>query len=84
MNVTISWELFRQMRTALAVADSVLQKHRFAGTDQNPKGVTDLVGSALLAADRITQLRCVNKDEGCIKKSECSHRGECLYGEIEF
>lgn len=40
------------MIIALRVANEVLTKHRFAGTDQNPKGVTDLVGSALYKAEK--------------------------------
>lgn len=51
--ITIPRALFLQMRTALAVANSVLEKSRFTGTDQNPKGVRDLVGSAAFAADRV-------------------------------
>jgi hypothetical protein len=44
---------FVEMRAALAVADSVLEKSRFTGTDQNPKGVRDLVGYALGLADKV-------------------------------
>lgn len=53
MTITISENLFQQMRTALEVTEKVLNTHRLAGTDQNPKGVNDLVGSALLEADRV-------------------------------
>lgn len=51
--IPIDRALFLRMRTALSVAEYVLRKHRLAGTDQNPKGVTDLVGGALLEADRV-------------------------------
>lgn len=49
--ITIPKALFDQMRVALVIADDVLQKERFTGLDQNPKGVRDLVGSAAIAAD---------------------------------
>lgn len=32
----------------------------------------------------IITIRCINKDIGCIKDTECRRAGECLYGEIEF
>jgi len=51
--ITIDRKLFVDMRTALMVADSVLQGVRFTGMDQNPKGVRDLVGSAAHAAIQI-------------------------------
>ncbi len=44
--------LFAQMVIALRTTNEVLQKHRLAGLDQNPKGISDLVGSTLLAAER--------------------------------
>jgi len=51
--VTIRRDVFLNMRIALAVAHAVLEKNRFTGTDQNPEGVRDLVGSATYEADRI-------------------------------
>lgn len=51
--ITIDRKLFVDMRIALMVADEVLQRVRFTGMDQNPKGVRDLVGSAAHAASQI-------------------------------
>lgn len=46
---------FSQMRTAILFADVVLNKRYtpFASTDQNPKGVRDLIGSAALLSERL-------------------------------
>lgn len=51
--ITIPTNLFFKMRVALAIANSVLEKNRFTGMDQNPKGVRDLVFSASFDADKI-------------------------------
>lgn len=58
--VLISLSLFKDMRDALIVANEVLEKHRLAGTDQNPQGVRDLVGSAALRSRNAAKImkRC--------------------------
>lgn len=42
--------LQQKLVDALALAQEILSKHRLAGTDQNPKGVHDIVGHALILA----------------------------------
>ena len=50
--ILIPAKLFQDIRMALLFANKALSENRFAGTDQNPYGVTDLVGSAHLAVER--------------------------------
>jgi hypothetical protein len=52
-NITIPTKLFVAMRIALATADEIFETCRLNGTDQNPKGVRDLVGSASIQANRV-------------------------------
>ena len=47
--------LWQQVRMALVFANKALTENRFAGTDQNPYGVHDLVGSAHLAVERFVK-----------------------------
>ena len=42
----------KTMANALNLANRVLLKTRFAGMDQNPKGINDVVGSAALLGER--------------------------------
>ena len=49
----ISDKALSDIRYALAVAYEVLTKYRLASTDQNPKGVTDLVWNALFLVENI-------------------------------
>ena len=53
--ILIPVELWKQMQTALIFADMALSENRFAGTNQNPYGVRDLVGSAALAVERFVE-----------------------------
>lgn len=44
--------LEQKMLIALRVVQEVITEHGFGGLDQNPKGVHDLVGHAILEAER--------------------------------
>lgn len=43
----------RRLAGFLKLANATLEKHRFAGMDQNPKGIQDLIGSAALQVGRM-------------------------------
>jgi len=51
--IGIEREVYLKLYDAVMTANAVLEKHRFDGMDQNPKGVRDLVGSAAIALERI-------------------------------
>lgn len=51
--VAVDKDVMRKLYTAVVIANAVLEKERFAGTDQNPKGVRDLVGSAAIALEKV-------------------------------
>lgn len=53
--ISVDRQTFLQMRTALTIANRVLEKNRLSGMDQNPMGVRDLVFSAAFAADRVIE-----------------------------
>lgn len=44
--------LLSEIKIAVAVTHEVISRHRLAGTDQNPKGFVDLLGSAHLKLER--------------------------------
>lgn len=51
--VAVDKTVMRKLYEAVVIANAVLEKERFAGMDQNPKGVRDLVGSAAIALEKV-------------------------------
>lgn len=62
-------EIATDMLFALRVANDVLDKNRLSGLDQNPKGVRDLVYSAMRAGDRWV-LKLQENCEGHVASSD--------------
>lgn len=56
--------------------DRTIEKQHFAGMDQNPHGVRDLIGSAVFRAEKMERaLSCITHDNGAPK---FSHDGTLL------
>ncbi len=51
--VVVRKDVMKALYTAVVMANAVLEKERFAGMDQNPKGVRDLVGHAAIALESV-------------------------------